>query len=127
MYLLLSLVWADYGVIAYDRLEKHRDRLEKNLDELEERRTELAAETRALRTEAEQIRIEARRLGYFEENEGLVRLDGWEPERSPSSPGALVRNRPSPPDHAAVIRAAAASAGLFTLFIMILIDQREHA
>lgn len=125
-YLLLSLVWADYGVLAHDRLDAYRGRLERNIERLEERQRELTAETRSLRTDADRIRVEARRLGYFAENEGRIRVEGFEVQPAPSSPGSLVKQRPRPRDNAAVIRAAAASAGLFALFIMLLLDHRGN-
>jgi cell division protein FtsB len=125
-YLLLSLVWADYGIVAFDRLDAYRARLETNMGRLEERGIELAAETRSLRTDADRIRVEARRLGYFGENEGRIRVEGFETRHDPSSPGALVKHRPAPRNNDATIRAAAASAGLFALFIMLLLDQRER-
>jgi cell division protein FtsB len=124
-YFALSLVWAEYGILAHSRLSAHRDRLEQNIEKLEERRRELRAETKELRTDADRIRVEARRLGYFGENEGLVRIESWSVEHEPSSPGALVKARPEPPNHQAIIRAAAASAGLFALFIMLIVDQRR--
>lgn len=127
-YLLLSLVWGEYGLIAHGRLQAYERRLEENIGRLEERQNELAAETRSLRTDADRIRVEARRLGYFEADEGLVRLEGYDPQPGPASPGALVKRRQAeqPVAHAAAIRAAAASAGLFALFLMLLLDNRQR-
>jgi len=125
-YLLLSLVWGEYGLIAHRRLEAYEQRLDANIERLDERQRELEAETRSLRTDADRIRVEARRLGYFEENEGLVRLESYDPQPGPASPGALVKRRTTeqPVSHAAAIRAVAASAGLFALFLMLLLDSR---
>ena len=124
-YLVLSFVWAEYGLLEYSRLRTHWDRLEQNIEELEDRRTELRAETRELRTDADRIRVEARRLGYFREDEGLVQLEDWNPEPEHASPGAVIKSRRTPSDHGAIIRAAAASAGLFALFLMLILDQRR--
>ncbi len=127
-YLLFSLIWAEYGVLGYARLETYRGRLESNIDRLDDRQAELSAETRSLRTDADRIRVEARKLGYYREGEGLVRLEGYDPQAVATSPGALVKRpaeRRDRRDHAAIIRAAAASAGLLALFVMLLLEQRE--
>ncbi len=129
-YLLLSLIWADYGVLGYAHLDAYRGRLESNIERLEDRQAELAAETRSLRTDADRIRVEARQLGYYRESEGLVRLEGYDPQAVATSPGALVKRpakRRDRRDHAAIIRAAAASAGLLALFVMLLLEQRERS
>ncbi|MFP4373210.1 MAG: septum formation initiator family protein [Spirochaetaceae bacterium] len=126
-YLLLSLVWADYGVLAYERLGAYKARLEANVERLEGRRDELSTETRSLRTNSDRIRVEARRLGYYEQDEGLVRVEGYDPQAVSSSPGAFVKRpieRRGGRDHAAIIRAVAASAGLLALFLMLVLEQR---
>ncbi len=128
-YLLFSLIWADYGVLGYEHLDAYRVRLESNIERLEGRRTELSSETRSLRTDADRIRVEARQLGYYRENEGLVRLEGYDPQAVATSPGALVKRsaeRGDRRDYAAIIRAVAASAGLLALFAMLLLEQRER-
>ena len=128
-YLLLSLIWADYGVLGYERLEAYKARLESNIERLEDRQSELSAEARSLQTDADRIRVEARKLGYYRDNEGVVRLKGYDPQAVATSPGALVKRpaeRRDRRDHAAIIRAAAASAGLLALFAMLLFEQREQ-
>jgi cell division protein FtsB len=128
-YLLFSLIWDDYGVLGYADLDAYRGRLETNIERLEDRRAELSAETRSLRTDADRIRVEARQLGYYRDSEGLVRLEGYDPQAVATSPGALVKRSPERGDrrdHAAIIRAAAASAGLLALFAMLLLEQRER-
>ncbi|MFO8064307.1 MAG: septum formation initiator family protein [Spirochaetota bacterium] len=122
-YLLLSLVWSDYGIIAHQRLERYHDRLENNVEELERRRQELKSQTRSLRTDADRVRVEARTLGYLGENEGRVRIEGFEPESNPTSPGGIVRNRRLVENHAAVLRSIAAGVGLLALFLMLIFDQ----
>lgn len=128
-YLLFSLIWADYGVLGYEHLDAYKGRLESNIERLEDRRGELSAETKSLRTDADRIRVEARQLGYYRESEGLVKLEGYDPQAVATSPGALVKRsaeRRDRRDHAAIIRAAAASAGLLALFVMLLLEQRER-
>lgn len=128
-YLLFSLIWADYGVLGYADLDAYRGRLETNIERLEDRRAELSAESRSLRTDADRIRVEARQLGYYRESEGLVRLEGYDPQPVATSPGALVKRSAEVGerrDYAAIIRAAAASAGLLALFAMLLLEQRER-
>jgi cell division protein FtsB len=124
-YLVLSLVWSDYGVIASDRLETHKARLEANIEDLEKRQEELQARMKALRTDPDRIRVEARSLGYFEENEGLVRLESYDPKPAPRSPGRIVQRSTRQTDNGAIIRATAASAGLLALFLMLVFDRRE--
>lgn len=122
-YFLLSLVWSDYGLIAYERLERHHARLEKNVEELKQRRQELKLETRLLRTDADRIRVEARSLGYYGEDEGRIRIEGLEPASDPTSPGSIVRSRKLTENDGTVIRSVAAAAGLLTLFLMVVFDQ----
>ncbi|MFP4067121.1 MAG: septum formation initiator family protein [Spirochaetaceae bacterium] len=124
-HLMLSLVWGEYGLIAYRELDTYRDRLDENLERLEERTLELEREAQTLQTDAERIRVEARRLGYYAENETPVRLEEYRPASTRSSPGSVIRRRSPPADNAPILRAIAASAGLFTLFLMLVVDQRR--
>ncbi len=78
---LLLFFFSGTGLRSYRALTAYRDLLQSNLRELEELHETLAGELDALRTEPERIVLEAREIGYFREQDRVIRLDGREPGR----------------------------------------------
>jgi cell division protein FtsB len=104
LYFGLSAFYGPVGLQSYQELSEYKQRLSANVEALESRSAELQAEADAYRTNAERLTVAARAIGYFEPNTGLVRIEGFSPERRSIAAGTLVQQRPAPPDRLPMIR-----------------------
>jgi hypothetical protein len=104
LYFLLSSLFGPVGVQSYEGLAEYRDRLSANVVALDNRGSELEAEAEAYRSDPERIAVEARAIGYFPPEAGLVRVEGFTPERRTIEAGRLIAQRPTPPNRLPLIR-----------------------
>lgn len=121
VYFLLQFVFGTYGVVAYavmsDYLERSREALETAL----ERRTEFQSEVDSLTVDAEQIRVEARRIGFVDEDEIVVRIDGRERVSAfEYDPGSLPVDVPWPRDNRPLFRSIGLAVTLLILLLHLL-------
>jgi cell division protein FtsB len=84
------------GLADYRVLESYKRQLEENIGNLQAVNAELLDEQRALGTDPERVALQARELGYFREDERVVRLEGYAPAKRYFSVGSLVRARSMP-------------------------------
>ena len=106
-YLVASVFFGGSGVLAIRRLELYRDRLDENISELAERNMELEAEVQSLLSDPERVRLEARSLGYYADNEGVIKYSGRSVETRSVTLGRILRERMERNDARSVLRAAA--------------------
>lgn len=119
-YLLLTLLFGEYGVFNYRELQSYRGRLDAHVAMLESRRQRLENEELLLRENGERVRIEAHALGYVGEEERLLRIDGArESERRTWVAGSVIRPSNVLPDHSGAIRAISICTALLA-FILVL-------
>jgi cell division protein FtsB len=104
LYFVLSAILGPVGTQSYQHLSSYRDRLSENVTALESRGAELEAEATAYRSDADRIAVEARAIGYFDSQEGVVRVEGFTPDRRSVTAGRLIERRPSRPDRLPLLR-----------------------
>ena len=95
-FLLRSLslfLWGNGGLSDYRKVEAGRAQLAANIEELERINSGLRREVESLGSDPERVALEARRLGYFREDQRVVRFQGRTPPPGFYTLGALVRVR----------------------------------
>jgi len=119
-YLLLTLLFGEYGVFNYRALQSYQNRLDSHVGMLEKRRERLENEELLLRENPERIRIEAHALGYVAPSERLLRIDGA-PKREQRSwvAGSVIRPTIPLPDHSGAIRAISICSALLALIFVL--------
>lgn len=119
-YLLLTLLFGEYGVFNQQQLRSYRNRLDAHVAMLEARRGQLETEEELLRENEARIRIEARTLGYLEPEERLLRIDGAEkPDRKARVAGSVIRPSKELPDHSGAIRAISICSSLLAFILLL--------
>lgn len=119
-YLLLTLLFGEYGVFNYQELQRYRNRLDAHVAMLETRRGQLETEEVLLRENEARIRIEARSLGYLEPEERLLRIDGAKrPERKAWVAGSVIRPTEELPNHSGAIRAISICSALLAFILLL--------
>lgn len=119
-YLLLTLLFGEYGVFNHRELQSYRSRLEAHVAMLEARRERLEQEELLLRENAERIRIEAHSLGYLGPDERLLRIDGaLNRDRRSWVAGSVIRPATPLPDHSGAIRAISICSALLALILVL--------
>ena len=95
-FLLRSLslfLWGNGGLSDYRKVEAGRAQLAANIEELKRINSGLRREVESLGSDPERVALEARRLGYFREDQHVVRFRGRTPPPGSYTLGALVRVR----------------------------------
>jgi hypothetical protein len=77
----------------YRKVEAGRAQLAANIEELKRINSGLRREVESLGSDPERVALEARRLGYFREDQHVVRFRGRTPPPGSYTLGALVRVR----------------------------------
>ncbi len=117
-YLLLELVFGSYGIMAYKVLERYAREAETQLAELETRHAQLQSQARNLAGDRETVRLEARDIGFVQNNEVIVRLEGHEPRPSHRYlPGPAPVSPPLPKDNRPLFRAIALVVALVGILV----------
>ena len=91
---LLALFFGDAGMVAYNRLSSHLELLTENLENLERINDDLNGKFEELATDPERIRLQARELGYFEEDEKVLTVEGFPKKRTFFEVGKVVKKIP---------------------------------
>jgi cell division protein FtsB len=91
VYTVLILVFGASGIIAYQRLENFKKEIDKNLVILEKTHKDLGKELNLLTSSSEVIRLKSRELGYFEEDEIVVKVVGLKDKRDFHSVGRMIQ------------------------------------
>jgi cell division protein FtsB len=76
MYCLLSLLQGPSGLAIYQALEARKSAMEARLAEIEAANAQLRGTIEAFTKDRETLILEARSLGYFADDEGVVRIEG---------------------------------------------------
>ncbi len=127
LYFVLSAILGPVGMQSHQQLSAYRDRLSENVAALDSRGSELEAEATAYRNDAERIAVEARSIGYFDAQEGVVRVEGFTPERRSVTAGRLIERRPLPSDRLPLIRWISLGFGAALYVVLRLVFPTERA
>jgi cell division protein FtsB len=85
----------DAGVGKYRELSSYRERLELNVQELSQIHWALEQELKSLAVDAERVQILARELGYFEPDDGVIRVAGFTASGSFYKVGRIIERPPA--------------------------------
>jgi cell division protein FtsB len=122
--MLLTLVFGPTGIVAVRDLNQYRKRLESNIGQLSVIHTNLNAQLERLVSDKETIALLARQLGYFEENEGSIRIPGYRAGRNSYVIGSIVFRSKRDTGAREVIRIAALGLGALTFVCSGLLRRR---
>ena len=101
---LMELSVGRAGLLAYRSVASYHEVLLDNLSELKEINSRLNREFEQLATNPEKIRLEARELGYFEDGEKIVKLEGRSREKRFFEVGRIIRWSGAHRDNRTLIR-----------------------
>jgi cell division protein FtsB len=76
-----TFIWGEKGILAYQRLENYKERLEENEERLREIHARLDGRFERYTDDRETIELSARSLGYYQENETKLYVEGYEYDR----------------------------------------------
>lgn len=96
---VLEIAWGSDGMEATNRLLGYRDTLSDNITELAKRNTVLTQQLEALRSDSELVALAARSLGYYRQDERIVRIEGLETGGTSHKIGSILQE----PDQYAAI------------------------
>lgn len=116
VYLLLEVIFGQYGIIAYHRLDDFRDRSVLELAEIKDQTRVLQRQVRLLTTDRETVRLEARDIGFVATDEMVLRVQNRDPRlRHRYQPGALPSRFPQVRDNRPLFRSVGFAVFLLTL------------
>lgn len=119
---LLVFVFGGAGLLAYGASSRHRAQLERNIDELEATNARLLQELESLRSDPERLRLQARELGYFREDEYVIRVEGAPAARNSYAVGRVILREPSSPKPVWVFRAVGLGLPALLVFRRLLLS-----
>jgi hypothetical protein len=120
VYSIFYIVDGPSGLLAYKALEGQKAAIEKNLDKLSLNGIKLEGRMKELTQDPEAIRLEGRALGYYNADEAIIRIEGYQKPKSYSDAGTIIRvKRPEngPLDLYVVLSCSIALGILFWLTI----------
>jgi hypothetical protein len=91
---LLNFYLGDAGIIQHQKLECHRNLLLNNVSELKQINQKLNHELEVLTTDSEIIQLLSRELGYYENDDNIIMIEGYPEKRNFHEIGKLIINNP---------------------------------
>ncbi len=116
-----NLLASRYSSEGYAVLSAHRVRLETNIAELTALQTTFRARIALLARSSDAVRVEARNLGYYAENETVIRIENAPRPRSLQSPGRVILGVPEHNDRRTIVRLIALLSGVAAFVALLLI------
>ncbi len=124
-YLVLNFFYGSLGYYSLNKLQENNERLSLNLDEIMGEQEKLLKVLDSLKSNSEEIRLQARRIGYFRNNEHLVRVEGYGSTTAAVSPGRRIPVIDPPRSNEVLLRAVALSVGLLYLLVSSLMKWKK--
>ena len=125
LYTLLDISFGNTGIYATQKLISYREKLTKNVSELKKHNRELKNELQALQESPEKVKLNARVLGYYEENEGIIRPEGYKAEESFYSIGKNIKDDLRYNADEELFRTLSISLGLILFLFLLLFGRRR--
>jgi len=69
--------WGHSGIYSYKKLVNYRNSLEANIKDLEQINQQLLNDIDALGSNAEVVALQARELGFFKDDEHVIRIENY--------------------------------------------------
>ncbi|MBU8913850.1 MAG: septum formation initiator family protein [Spirochaetales bacterium] len=121
-----NLLVAPYSSEGYAALNARRARLETNIAELNALHATLGARIELLTRSSDAVRVEARNLGYYAENETIIRPENASRPQILQSPGRVILGIPEHTDRRALVRLVALLSGVVAFVSLLLLDPPDH-
>lgn len=86
----MLLFWGHSGIYSYKRLVNYRNSLEANIKELEQINRQLINDIDALGTNPDIVALEARELGFFKDDEQVIRIENYSARGNIHQVGRLI-------------------------------------
>ena len=121
-----NLLVASYSSDGYAALNARRVRLETNIAELNALHATLRARVELLTRSSDAVRVEARNLGYYAENETVIRIENASRPQILQSPGSVILGVPEHSDRRALVRLVALLSGVAAFVVLLLVEPPDH-
>ena len=115
-----NLLVAPYSARGFETLSDHRNRLEANISELTVLQQTLQGQIELLTRSSDAVRMEARSLGYYGDDETVVRINNADRPPRTQSPGRIILGTPEHVDRRSVVRLIAAVTGVVVFLALLL-------
>ena len=125
IYSVLNIFFGVSGIIAFKKLDEFKHGVEKNLTILENRYLDFGKELNLLTSSSEVIRLKARELGYFEDNEIVIKVVGLEDKRNFHSVGRMIKYSDGDIDRKSLFRTISLISALTFLLIIIIFKRKS--
>jgi hypothetical protein len=125
VYALLNFLFGASGMLAFQKLEEFKDAVDENLLLLESTYEDLAQELNLLTTSSEVIRLKSRELGYFEENEIVIKVLGLNDRRNFHSVGRLIKYTDGEIDRKPMFRLISFCSALSAFLLLIVLKRKK--
>jgi hypothetical protein len=86
----MNLFFSSGGIFAYEELEAYRDSIKMNISELSNINVSLVNDSEQLIRDSNELKVKARELGWFAENEGVIKISGFNYGSNGYSMGRLL-------------------------------------
>jgi septum formation initiator len=117
-----NLLVSHYSSEGYAALDSHRIRLEANIEELIGLQATLQGRVELLTRSSDAVRVAARDLGYYAENDTVIRIANASPPPSLQSPGRVILGVPGKSSRRTLVRLIAVLSGAATLVVLLLVS-----
>lgn len=114
--------WGHSGIYSYNKLVNYRNSLEANMKDLEQINQQLLNDIDALGSNPEIVTLQARELGFFKDDEQVIRIENYSAGRNIHKVGRLIYKAESKATRDILIKISALFLPLlFYLFSLLLL------
>jgi cell division protein FtsB len=89
---VLNFYFGEAGILQYGKLNQHKSMLLENIAELNIINQKLKSEQEVLKTDSEIIKLLSRDLGYYENDDNIIMVEGYPEKRNFHEIGKLIIN-----------------------------------
>jgi cell division protein FtsB len=124
IYSILNLMYGASGIFAMRDLVAYKQVLEQNIASIEENYEKLTAELNGLKNDIETLTLEARNIGYYDSAEGVIKVEGYNPEKNYYPVGKLLRHSYPPAFKKTGFRTVSLAVVLMTVIFILFIKKK---
>jgi cell division protein FtsB len=128
IFLVLNLFFGSQGLLSYSRLKEKKGKLTENLTALREINDNLTAKVQALQKNSDMVAGHARNIGYIEEDEWIIQMEGYTLQKNSVSPGSIFEPMTGSErqNNITLVRSLSAAAALLYLFFALVLERRRY-
>jgi len=124
-YSILIFFYGTSGFFSMENLSRFRNRLNNNNTEIRNIHKDLTEQFESLRISRENIRLLSRKLGYFRENESIIKIIGYRTKNISYTIGKIMKRRPIPRPDDTLLRAAACCVVLISYILFSVVGSKN--